>query len=791
MQLGPIQPRGDRGPGRLRSRTLALAGALLVGAALVATGPSARPAGAAGTTPHAGRVSYLAVTPRIVPAAAHTFTVNTTADTTDVVPGDGICADSAGNCSLRAAVDEADALQQTVAIDVPAGTYGLTLGTLATSDPAGIVITGAGAGATVVDATAASATAVSVGEGAAQAGGFTKLMGLTVTGGHGTDGGGIDIIDSNDTAELQGVTVTGNTATGGGGGVYAYGTLWATDSTFSDNTASTGGGITNPGSNMRITDCTITGNTAGSAGGGVDARDGTSVFTGGSITGNTLTTGGGEGGGIYALETTMTGTTVSGNVIQGGGYGAGIYVTYGIGPYDHLTVADNTIEPGGTSEGAGIYDDEGTVLTNSTVSGNTLTDGDGGGIYNNGNGEVLAHDVFTGNSANAGAGSGWGGGLYEYDTSTIVDTLISNNHADTAAGGIYNDDALFATGDAIVGNTSDLGAGLYSQNKSQFENTTFSGNVASGASNAGGAVYNDGSPMSLNYVTLSGNVSDLGAGVYDASAGGVIGSSILWNNVTSGGTEAECAVASGAAPFGSAGGNVFGDSSCAHGSLDQVGVDAMIGALGNHGGSTPTYVPMAGSPALGIGGGSCPATDQRGVGRPRGAGCDSGAVQTQSYVMAASDGGVFNFGTAGFFGSMGAVHLNSPVVGIARTPDRRGYWEVASDGGVFNFGDAGFLGSMGGTHLNAPIVGIAAAPDGKGYWEVASDGGIFAFGSAAFYGSMGGTHLNKPIVGIASSSDGGYWEVASDGGVFSFGDASFQGSMGGVTLVRPIVGMSA
>ena len=37
-----------------------------------------------------------------------------------------------------------------------------------------------------------------------------------------------------------------------------------------------------------------------------------------------------------------------------------------------------------------------------------------------------------------------------------------------------------------------------------------------------------------------------------------------------------------------------------------------------------------------------------------------------------------------------------------------GYWEVASDGGIFTFGDAGYFGSMGGSHLNQPIVGMAA-----------------------------------------------------------------------------------
>ena len=86
---------------------------------------------------------------------------------------------------------------------------------------------------------------------------------------------------------------------------------------------------------------------------------------------------------------------------------------------------------------------------------------------------------------------------------------------------------------------------------------------------------------------------------------------------------------------------------------------------------------------------------------------------------------------------------------------------------------------MGGTTLNKPVVGMAATPDGKGYWEVASDGGVFSFGDAS-YGSMGGTVLNKPVVGMAATPDGkGYWEVASDGGVFSFGDASSSGRWAG------------
>jgi hypothetical protein len=168
------------------------------------------------------------------------------------------------------------------------------------------------------------------------------------------------------------------------------------------------------------------------------------------------------------------------------------------------------------------------------------------------------------------------------------------------------------------------------------------------------------------------------------------------------------------------------------------------------------------------------------------------APPNSSYWLVASDGGIFTFGNAGFYGSTGGIRLNQPVVAMAPTASKGGYWLVASDGGIFSFGDAAFHGSMGGKPLNKPIVGMAATPDGGGYWVVASDGGIFSFGDAGFFGSMGGKPLNKPIVGMAATHDGlGYWLVASDGGIFSFGDASFHGSMGGQALNKPIVGMAA
>jgi hypothetical protein len=164
--------------------------------------------------------------------------------------------------------------------------------------------------------------------------------------------------------------------------------------------------------------------------------------------------------------------------------------------------------------------------------------------------------------------------------------------------------------------------------------------------------------------------------------------------------------------------------------------------------------------------------------------------QTPGYWLVASDGGVFSFGGAPFYGSTGGMALNAPMVGMASTPDGGGYWLVASDGGIFSYGDARFYGSTGGMALNAPVVGMASTPDGRGYWLVASDGGIFTFGDARFYGSMGAFPLNQPVVGMSATPDGrGYWLVASDGGIFSFGDAHFYGSMGAFPLNQPVVGM--
>jgi hypothetical protein len=155
----------------------------------------------------------------------------------------------------------------------------------------------------------------------------------------------------------------------------------------------------------------------------------------------------------------------------------------------------------------------------------------------------------------------------------------------------------------------------------------------------------------------------------------------------------------------------------------------------------------------------------------------TGTSTGNGYWLLASDGGIFSYGDARFYGSTGAMRLNRHVVGMATDRANNGYWLVASDGGIFSFGRARFFGSTSGMHLNQSIIGMAATRSGNGYWLVGRDGGIFTFGDARFYGSLAGTR--QPIVEMVATPSGhGYWLVARDGRVFAFGDARVHGADG-------------
>ncbi|HEX4433182.1 MAG TPA: G1 family glutamic endopeptidase [Acidimicrobiales bacterium] len=194
------------------------------------------------------------------------------------------------------------------------------------------------------------------------------------------------------------------------------------------------------------------------------------------------------------------------------------------------------------------------------------------------------------------------------------------------------------------------------------------------------------------------------------------------------------------------------------------------------------------------------------AGPTTGSGSPSGSTFTDTYVPSArgywlvgSDGGIFSFGQAQFYGSTGSLHLQRPVVGIVPTEDHAGYWLDASDGGVFSYGDTQFYGSVPGlglhpagsglpNSLNAPIVGMVPSIDDNGYFMVASDGGVFAFGDAHFAGSCPGIGgcSGSAVAVMPDASGNGYWLVTSTGSVYTFGDAPYFGAPGHGTVTSAV-----
>jgi hypothetical protein len=159
------------------------------------------------------------------------------------------------------------------------------------------------------------------------------------------------------------------------------------------------------------------------------------------------------------------------------------------------------------------------------------------------------------------------------------------------------------------------------------------------------------------------------------------------------------------------------------------------------------------------------------------------------YWFVATDGGIFAYGDAPFYGSTGNITLNRPVNGMAATPGAGGYWMVADDGGIFAFGDAKFYGSTGGRALPHPIIGMATTPAGGGYWLVGSGGELYAFGNAPDLGSLPAPP-SAPIVAVSASTSGnGLWMAGADGRVYPRGDAADLGSA--VRPRDPVVGIAA
>jgi hypothetical protein len=310
------------------------------------------------------------------------------------------------------------------------------------------------------------------------------------------------------------------------------------------------------------------------------------------------------------------------------------------------------------------------TLTNSTVSGNGNTyfgGANAGGIfnggYNQGNGTMfLRNCIVTGNtpgivnrpdatltlsdstvSGNF-ADQSMGGGLSNGGTALIVRSTFSENWA-YWGGGIFNGRTGIATliRSTVSGNAANYGGGIANRGSFKLTNSTVSNNRAG---HHGGGLLADYSETNQSALILASSTVTGNYAGYDG--GGLFfgyGTVTLQRSIVSGNSLRADSAGREISNRNSSDGVVIGDD------YNLIGHSGDAGALGftpgstdivpskptggilrplaDNGGGTHTHALAIGSPALNASPDdeTCPAIDQRGNPRPRGAACDIGAFE--------------------------------------------------------------------------------------------------------------------------------------------------------------------
>ncbi len=375
-----------------------------------------------------------------------TFTVNSPVDAVDAAPGDGACATAGAVCTLRAAVQEANALAGDDVINLPAGTYTLALAganedLAATGDldlASNVTLAGAGATTTIIDANWVDRV-------------------LHVTGAY--------------TVSISGVTLTRGNGSGGGvrndGGVLAL----TSSALFENNAAADGGGILNAGI-LTITNSTVVDNNAGADAGGA-LNSGTLTITGSTLSGNNART---DGGGILSSGT----LTISNSTFAGNNAGADAGAIFNSGA---LTITDSTLlSNNARTDGGGILS-SGTLTISDCVFLENNTGDEGGGVFDGGGTITVTHSSFSGNNAVA------GGAIFARFDMTVANSTFSANSASSG------DDVYIGGGAHTIVNTTIFGT---------FPDPEESDAMGIGAAGSGGGVVN--SVGGGGTVTLSNNI---------------------------------------------------------------------------------------------------------------------------------------------------------------------------------------------------------------------------------------------------------------------------------------------
>ncbi len=508
-------------------------------------------------------------------ARSATFTVTSTVDAVDATPGDGVCASAAAECTLRAAIQEANALPGPDVVEIPAGTYPQDLG--GPAEDAGatgdlditddLVLDGTGAtitgdGDRVFDIHGATTT--------------VAMSGLTITHGHAVfgDDPGAGGIRAEGTLTLTDSLVTQNEACPQAGGIAAA-DLTLVRTTVSDNAAGCDpsdryGNIV--AQTLTMQDSVVSGGFSGYGGG---ANAATCVVIDSSITGNQAHY---SGAGLSCGTLTMTRSRVSGN--NGSLFGtAGVTAT-------NAVIVDSEVSANSVSTTTAAC--AGIVATSLTLERSTVF-GNGGGMSAGvcATGGSIADSAVVGNESYYGAG----GLTVSGGTLRIVNSTISGNaglFGGPGAISVESDGALDLSNVTITANES---------GSQQHDQTA-----------GGGVVVKAGGTVHVRNSIIAGNV-DRGGTIPDCSG-----------TITSDGYDlvqdpTGCTIAGDAATV-------------------LTGVDPLLGPLA--GGPTAVHALLAGSPAIDAGNpagcvdglGATITTDQRGIARPQGARCDLGAYES-------------------------------------------------------------------------------------------------------------------------------------------------------------------
>jgi hypothetical protein len=275
-------------------------------------------------------------------------------------------------------------------------------------------------------------------------------------------------------------------------------------------------------------------------------------------------------------------------------------VTGGSAPATALTITD----PG---DGGGIFSNGGLDLERVAVTGNTAALGGGGimdgTIHTTAPGAATFDQVtIADNKVEGGAGNGQGGGAVVATSLTMTSSTIADNEVDNAGvnegGGLVN--SLSVASDAA---------------SATLVNDTIVGNVAT-------------EPVPMPAGDVGGGISgdELNTdGPFDSELDAT--NTIVADN-TADGVEQDCALID--TTDGVSSHDIQGDSTCGFSDAgSKTTATIFLGPFENNGGQTDTFVPtVATAPEVDAGSSTgCPATDQRGVTRPKGSACDIGSVE--------------------------------------------------------------------------------------------------------------------------------------------------------------------